>query len=270
MSDIVFTVRLNKSDWNREKGAWNCPALDIPGSRIQSIFKNGARTDPAFYQILYGPAMIRWIKDDIPALVSVEILVPEASPSDDNSSSTENPATIAERSAQDKADRWRNFGIIVPIITAIIAAIATYASSRPRPPSDIHFKINPNDITRDRAFAAPTLTINGQSFALPSDYRVTGETTAVIDFGGLMASVNASANEASPRSEQIEKLRTEISEGDEKAVALIDTLSKARGLALAAMSNVSDVHTCSAHGAQAATLLDDALKTVTDIRLTLR
>jgi|SRR6516164_2531097 hypothetical protein len=37
-----FTITLSKDDWDAVKGGWRCPALQIPGTRVQSIYVDGA------------------------------------------------------------------------------------------------------------------------------------------------------------------------------------------------------------------------------------
>jgi|SRR6516225_7642086 hypothetical protein len=75
--NIVFTARLNESDWDSDKKAWRCPALDILGSVVQEVFVSGRRIDRAWYEILAGPAMIRWIRPSPPPQIAAVISLKE-------------------------------------------------------------------------------------------------------------------------------------------------------------------------------------------------
>ena len=78
MGDIVFTARLNAADWDSEKQAWRCPALDIPGATIREVFVSGERADKPWYEVLSGPAMVRWVLPNPPPQIAVVISLSEA------------------------------------------------------------------------------------------------------------------------------------------------------------------------------------------------
>jgi hypothetical protein len=110
MSDkeIVFTLRLAEEDWDPGVQAWRCPAFDIPSSYVKEAFADGQRLSANMFKIEKGPARVSWQGGAHPSQIVVIVgLGEKLSPT-----STE--------------EWWKRFAIIVPIITALIAAAATY------------------------------------------------------------------------------------------------------------------------------------------------
>jgi hypothetical protein len=111
-TDIVFTTRLTKEDWDAELKAWRCPVLAIPKAEVGDLFVEGNRIDKEKYQVLEGPPSIRWIPQDPPDRLAVQIRLSQ-------------PLSL-----QADTDRWKGLAIVLPpvasIIVALIGAIAVH------------------------------------------------------------------------------------------------------------------------------------------------
>jgi hypothetical protein len=113
-SEIAFTIRLTKEDWDATLGAWRCPALAIPKAEIGNLFVGGSRVDKANYEVLKGPAAVRWIAGNPPAQVAAQIRLSE------------------ELSLESETGRWKKLAVVLPVVASIVAALigaaATYLS----------------------------------------------------------------------------------------------------------------------------------------------
>ncbi len=109
--EIVFTLRLAEEDWDPDVQAWNCPAFDIPSSYVKEAFAGGQRLSANMFKVEKGPARVSWQGGNHPPQIVAIVGVGEAL----------SPTSYEEW--------WKRFAIIVPIITAIIAAGATYAGN---------------------------------------------------------------------------------------------------------------------------------------------
>jgi hypothetical protein len=169
MEKIVFTARLNAADWDSEKQAWRCPALEIPGATIQDIFISGERADKRWYEILSGPAMIRWILPNPPPQIAAIISLGET------------------LSLNSETDRWKKIGIVAPIVAslgaAIITGLVTYATKAPGPSVShmLHLRIDPIALGSTQRLPPPIVTINNTVQKPPLSFPVTAETTAIVD-----------------------------------------------------------------------------------------
>jgi hypothetical protein len=116
-SEIVFTVRLTRDDWDPSMRAWRCPALAIPKAEIADLFVDGRRTDKADYEVIKGPPAVRWIAANPPDLVAVQIRLGE------------------ELSLEAETDRWKKLTVVLPVLASIVAALisgtATHLSTHP-------------------------------------------------------------------------------------------------------------------------------------------
>jgi hypothetical protein len=153
MTDIVFTARLNAADWDSEKQAWRCPALDIPSATIREVFVSGERADKPWYEILSGPAMVRWVLPNLPPQIAVVISLSET------------------LSLSSETGWWKKFAIIVPIIASLGAAtitgFVTYSTSAKTNPGlqgshMLHLRVDPIDLGQTRALPLPIVTVNTQ------------------------------------------------------------------------------------------------------------
>ncbi len=159
--EIVFNLRLTEADWSPSIRAWNCPAFDIPGAFVREVFDpEGKRLAPSMFKVEKAPARLSWLGEGAPSKVTVIVGLKE------------------KLSTKPITDFWKGFAIIVPIITALIAAGATYLS-RPNatPPRTL-------SLTADLGTGggpSPRLTLNNKDYAFPVEYRVDSDVKGVID-----------------------------------------------------------------------------------------
>ena len=102
-----FTITLSKDDWDSVKGGWRCPALQIPGTRVQSIYVDGAAVDPKYYEVNNALSLIRWSPDARPKQASVHIHADKA------------------LSTEELTLKWRKLAIILPVAGSLAAALIT-------------------------------------------------------------------------------------------------------------------------------------------------
>jgi hypothetical protein len=116
MPDIAFNVRLAEADWDDTMSGWRCPALNVPGAKVESIYVEGTRVDSAKYEVLQSYAIIRWAAGDRPTRATASIILTSA------------------LSLETETDRWRRLAIVLPVIATIIAALisggATYLAKK--------------------------------------------------------------------------------------------------------------------------------------------
>ena len=105
MSDIAFSVRLAAADWDDTMSGWRCPALSVPGAKVEDMYVEGTRVDRAKYEVLQNYAIIRWAASDRPARATASIILTRA------------------LSLGTETDRWRRLAIVLPVIATIIAAV---------------------------------------------------------------------------------------------------------------------------------------------------
>lgn len=108
---IAFTTTVMEKDWDSELSGWRCPALRIPGASVNAVFVAGSRVDTAWYEVLTDHALIRWVRQDHPdhAVLSIKL--------------------TQELSTQELTLRWKKVAVILPIVSALIAALVTYLTS---------------------------------------------------------------------------------------------------------------------------------------------
>jgi hypothetical protein len=163
--EIVFTLPLTEDDWDAGVRAWRCAAFDIPSAFIKEAYDpEGQRISASMFRVDKGPARVSWQGPGHPSQIVIIVGIGE---------------TLSPTSRE---DWWKRFAIIVPIVTAIIAAIATYAS-KPVPPCGEHtlrLRVDPNDI--DGSGLPPAkITLNNQQVGQPIEYKVKSDVVAVVD-----------------------------------------------------------------------------------------
>jgi hypothetical protein len=77
-SDIAFNVRLGAADWDDTMSGWRCPALNVPGAKIEDVYVEGTRIDRAKYEVLQNLAVIRWAAGDRPTRATASITLTRA------------------------------------------------------------------------------------------------------------------------------------------------------------------------------------------------
>ena len=73
MDNSAFMLTLTSEDWDRNLGGWRCPALKIPGAKIESIFEAGNKIDSSWYEVLINQQIIRWSRAELPEKIAVSI-----------------------------------------------------------------------------------------------------------------------------------------------------------------------------------------------------
>jgi hypothetical protein len=170
---------LRKKNWDAGVRAWRCAAFDIPTAFVKEAYDpTGQRIAPSNFKIDKGPARVSWQGPGHPTQIVIIVGLGE---------------TLSPTSQE---DWWKRFALIVPIITAIIAAMATYAS-KPGPPCNQHtlrLRVDPNDV--DGSGLPPAkITLNNQQVGQPIEYKVSSDVVAVVDVNRAYLAVK-SLNEA--------------------------------------------------------------------------
>jgi hypothetical protein len=154
--EIVFTLRLTEEDWNSSVNAWNCPAFDIPSSYVKDAYAGGQLLSANMFKVEKGPARVSWLGAKHPNQIVVIVgLGEKLSPT-----STE--------------EWWKRFAIVVPIITAVIAASATYVG---KPTCDMKalndaaakITVAANDLSTFTAVASGPVCSGGAHGVPPTD-----------------------------------------------------------------------------------------------------
>jgi len=102
-----FTITLSNDDWDPLKGGWRCPALQIPGTRVKTVYVGGTAADPKLYEVNYLLCLVRWGQDIRPKQVSAHIQAEKA------------------LSTEELTLKWRKLAIILPVIGSLAAAAIT-------------------------------------------------------------------------------------------------------------------------------------------------
>lgn len=104
-----FTITLSNDDWDPLKGGWRCPALQIPGTRVKTVYVGGTAADPKLYEVNYLLCLIRWGQAAHPKQASVHIEAEKA------------------LSTKELTLKWRKLAIVLPVVgslaTAAVAAL---------------------------------------------------------------------------------------------------------------------------------------------------
>jgi hypothetical protein len=114
--EIVFTIRLTSEDWDAGTRSWRCAALEIPSEFIKGAFDpKGQPLATELLKIDKGPARVTWRGSGQPSQITLVVGLGE------------------ELSPSSEGRFWKRLAIVVPIITALIGAAATYVTKDPGP-----------------------------------------------------------------------------------------------------------------------------------------
>jgi hypothetical protein len=114
--DILFAIKLAADDWDTCTRAWRCPALEIPSAFIKGAFDpKGQPLATELLKIDKGPARVTWRGSGQPSQITLVVGLGE------------------ELSPSSEGRFWKRLAIVVPIITALIGAAATYVTKDPGP-----------------------------------------------------------------------------------------------------------------------------------------
>ncbi len=113
---IAFPVTVTEKDWDLRLGGWRCPALKIPGAKVESVYVSSDRVDNARYEVKYELDIIRWLHPKRPPEATLHIKLTE------------------ELSTEEMTLKWKKLAIILPLVTsivvALIAGVFSYTSGR--------------------------------------------------------------------------------------------------------------------------------------------
>ncbi len=84
---------------------WRCPALKIPGAKIDAVFVSGNRADSSWYEVNYDLNVIRWVRPKHPLQATILIVLTE------------------ELSTKELTLRWKKLAITLPLVSSIIVAM---------------------------------------------------------------------------------------------------------------------------------------------------
>jgi hypothetical protein len=164
MSDeILFTIRLTEEDWETHFRAWRCPALGIPGAFVKEAFgPEGHPLATTFLRVDKGPARVTWIGPAEPSQLALVVGLGE------------------QLSPASEGAYWKRFAIVVPIVAALIGALATYISKPSADPRTLQLRVDPLEMDAS-GLPPPKVTINSQEVKLPINYKVTADVIAIVD-----------------------------------------------------------------------------------------
>src|ERR1022692_2101855 len=105
----TIMLYLTKSGWNQASGGWHCPALKIPGAKVESLRVAGTKQSDEWYTVDIPNETIRWNRPDPPddAVLSLSL--------------------TKKLTTQDRLVAWATFN---PIVAAVIAAGASILVDR--------------------------------------------------------------------------------------------------------------------------------------------
>jgi len=112
MEDLNLRITLTEDDWDQDVGGWRCPALKIPGAEVAAVFWLGREVPQTWYAILPAISVLKWSHQEIPKQVAVSI------------------ALTKQLSTEELTLWWKKFGIVVPIITVVLASLISLIGSR--------------------------------------------------------------------------------------------------------------------------------------------
>lgn len=110
----AFTVALSDKDWDQELGAWQCPALKIPGAKVVDVFVAGSPANFSSYEVNYSLGTVRWLRPKRPERATIVIKLTQ------------------ELTTRELTLRWKKFAIIVPIIAVVLTGVISYVSTAER------------------------------------------------------------------------------------------------------------------------------------------
>jgi len=104
---ITFTVSLTEREWDEDRKGWRCPALRIPGARVDAVFAEG-KVDDAKYAVEIDQQIIRWPHADAPSQVSLDISLTQEL--------TKKALTVF----------WQKLAVVIPLLTALATSLLTF------------------------------------------------------------------------------------------------------------------------------------------------
>jgi hypothetical protein len=104
-----FTITLSSSDWDVTRGGWRCPALQIPGTTLQSVYVDGVAVDTKLYEVNPDMALIRWSGATHPGQAVVHLKAEKT------------------LSTEELTLRWRKLAILLPVIGTLLTALVAGA-----------------------------------------------------------------------------------------------------------------------------------------------
>lgn len=164
---ITFPVRLTKDDWQAELKAWRCPALAIPGAKIEDAFDaEGIRLSTKLLRAETGPARVSYWGPgpQPPARIVVVIGLSE------------------ELSPSSEGRFWKRLAIVVPIITALITgAITLWTREGPNPTAHVlRLRVDPIE-SEASVLPPPRILVNSREEKQPIEHKMTSDVIAIID-----------------------------------------------------------------------------------------
>jgi hypothetical protein len=195
MTEMVFTVRLTRDDWERDLRAWRCAAVDLPGAFIKEARSpDGLSLGTDLFEIAKGPARVSWRGADPPAQIALGIGLSE------------------ELSPASEEQRWKKIAVIAPIISALIGGAATYFSRAPSHELSayaLQLRVEPNDI--EAAGLPPArILINGQVSPQPVNFSVKSDVNAIVDVSKAIADAVNFKNSYTSQNAKIIKASSEF------------------------------------------------------------
>lgn len=151
--NIAFTVTVTDEDWDARVGGWRCPALKIPGARVDSLYVSTALVDSSQYEVKYDLDIIRWARTEHPPQATLHLKLTE------------------ELSTEELTLRWKKLAIILPLITSVVVAFIVGAFSNRRTASIANSNLlTPASICGDRI----KIIVPVDSQTVPIPLRITG------------------------------------------------------------------------------------------------
>ena len=153
---IAFTVTVTEEDWDVRLGGWRCPALRIPGAKVESVYVASDRVDSSRYEVKYELDIIRWLHPERPRQATIQVKLTE------------------ELSTEELTLKWKKLAIVLPLVTSIVvASIAgafSYNSGRRVPSIDNSNTVSPTSTCEEKVKII--LPLDNQTVPIP--LRVTG------------------------------------------------------------------------------------------------
>ncbi len=167
---IEFPIRLTDKDFEPTTSSWLCPALGLPGAEVTEIFFAGKALRAEDYKILRKRTRIQWTQNGVDPPKNITTIMRVSGRKRDDLIESEN--------------FWKRFGIVVPIITAAIGALAVmYAAGQKQPPGPtiaLTYAAVPVDF--QKKMPPPRFTRDGNDFSIPSQIFLNAPATMSMDF----------------------------------------------------------------------------------------
>ena len=154
---IAFTMTVTEEDWDVRLGGWRCPALKIPGAKVESVYVSSHRVDSSQYEVKYELNIVRWVHSEPPP--------PQA---------TLHVKLTEELSTEEMTLKWKKLAIVLPLIASIgVALIAggfSYLSDKRAALIDNSNAVAPTSTCGEKI----KIILPGDNQTVPIPLRVTG------------------------------------------------------------------------------------------------